>query len=116
MVDLYDLIRNIQKRPAMYLGRANITNLRTFIAGYCFARRQMGIPQTAQEQKFSEFPTWIQQKFSIVSHQTWDQIILFFSTDEHSALEKFFQLFDEFTQAEVVYEQQTPLQESLVNT
>ncbi|BAY03591.1 hypothetical protein H6G54_03410 [Anabaena cylindrica FACHB-243] len=78
MVDLYDLIRNIQKRPAMYLGRVNITNLRTFIAGYCFARRQMGIPQTAQEQKFSEFQNWMQQKFSIVSHQIWDQIILFF--------------------------------------
>ncbi|WP_334949013.1 hypothetical protein [Nostoc sp.] len=44
MVDLYDLIHNIQKRPAMYLGRASISNLRTFLAGYCFARRQIGIP------------------------------------------------------------------------
>ncbi|WP_445636669.1 hypothetical protein [Nostoc sp. DSM 114161] len=50
MVDLYDLISNIRKRPAMYLGRTSISNLRTFLAVYCFARRQMGIPQTKQEQ------------------------------------------------------------------
>lgn len=98
MVDLYDLISNIRKRPAMYLGRTSISNLRTFLAGYCFARRQMGIPQTKQEQKFSEFQTWIQQKFNLTSNQTWDQIILFFSQDEHTALEQFFKLFDEFTQ------------------
>jgi hypothetical protein len=98
MVDLYDLIRNIQKRPAMYLGRVSISNLRTFLAGYCFARRQMKIPQTLQEQLFSEFQTWIQQKFNLTSHQTWDQIILFFSQDEHTAVEQFFKLFDEFTQ------------------
>ncbi|MBD2448561.1 hypothetical protein H6G76_15645 [Nostoc sp. FACHB-152] len=98
MVDLYDLIRNIQKRPAMYLGRVSISNLRTFLAGYCFARRQMEIPQTQQEQQFSEFQTWIQQKFNLNSHQTWDQIILFFSQDEPTALEQFFKLFDEFTQ------------------
>ncbi|MBD2679885.1 MULTISPECIES: hypothetical protein [Nostoc] len=100
MVDLYDLICNIRKRPAMYLGRTSISNLRTFLAGYCFARRQMGIPQTKQEQKFSEFQTWIQQKFNLTSNQTWDQIILFFSQDEHTALEQFFKLFDEFTQTE----------------
>ncbi len=100
MVDLYDLIRNIQKRPAMYLGRPSISNLRTFLAGYCFARRQMGIPQTAQEQQFSEFQAWIQDKFNLPSHQTWDQIILFFSQDEQAALNQFFKLFSEFTQTD----------------
>lgn len=96
MVVLYDLIRNIQKRPAMYLGRASVSNLRTFLAGYCFARRQLGIPQTPQEQQFSEFPTWIQQKFNLTSNQTWDRIVIFFSQDDRTALEQFFQLFDEF--------------------
>ncbi|MBD6617704.1 hypothetical protein FNW02_18175 [Komarekiella sp. 'clone 1'] len=100
MVDLYDLIHNIRKRPAMYLGRASISNLRTFLAGYCFARRQIGIPQISQEQQFSKFQTWTQQKFNLTSNQTWDQIILFFSQDEHTALEKFFKLFDEFIQTE----------------
>ncbi|MBE9019411.1 hypothetical protein C7Y66_10635 [Chroococcidiopsis sp. CCALA 051] len=96
MIDLYDLIRNIQKRPAMYLGQASVSNLRTFLAGYCFARRQLGIPQTSQEQRFAEFPIWIQQKFNLTSNQTWDRIVMFFSQDDRAALEQFFQLFDEF--------------------
>lgn len=106
MVDLYELIRNIQKRPAMYLGRASISNLRTFLSGYCFARRQMQIPKTPQEQQFSEFQSWIQQKFHLTSNQTWDQIILFFSQDENTALDQFFKLFDEFTQTEQLIEAQ----------
>ncbi|MGH1394909.1 MAG: hypothetical protein ACRAVC_12905 [Trichormus sp.] len=111
MLDIYDLIRNIQKRPAMYLGRASISNLRTFLAGYCFARRQMKIPQTPQEQHFSKFQDWIQQKFNLSSHQTWDQIILFFSQDENAALEKFFNLFEEFIQTE----QQVEVQQNKPN-
>lgn len=38
MVDLYDLLHNIQKRPAMYLGEPSISHLRAFLAGYFFAR------------------------------------------------------------------------------
>lgn len=106
MFDLYDLIRNIQKRPAMYLGKATIANLRTFIAGYSFARRQMQISQTSQEQEFSGFQTWIQQKYNVAYNQTWDQIILFFSKDENTAFEEFFQLFNEFTQTNSVSKQQ----------
>jgi hypothetical protein len=112
MLDLYDLIRNIQKRPAMYLGRASISNLRTFLAGYCFARRQMEVPQTTQEQHFSEFQSWIQQKFHLNSNQTWDEIILFFSQDENAALDQFFKLFDEFTQTEQLIE----VQQNITNT
>ncbi|MEH2421283.1 MAG: hypothetical protein V7K48_10255 [Nostoc sp.] len=41
-----------------------------------------------------------QQKFNLTSKQIWDQIILFFSQDEHTALDQFFKLFDEFTQTE----------------
>ncbi len=106
MFDLYDLIRNIQKRPAMYLGKVTIANLRTFIAGYSFARRQMQIPQTAQEQEFSGFQTWIQQKYNVAYNQTWDQIILFFSKDENTAFEEFFKLFDEFRQTKSFSQQQ----------
>lgn len=96
MVDLYDLIGNIQKRPAMYLGQSSITHLRTFLSGYFFARRQLDASQTEQEKQFSNFQTWIQQKFNITSNQSWDKIILFFSPDEQTALKQFFDLFNEF--------------------
>lgn len=97
MIDLYDLIRNIQKRPAMYLGQTSITNFQSFLAGYFFARHQLGEPETEQEKHFVNFEPWIQQKFKITSSQSWDKIILFFSQDEHQALERFFELFDEFS-------------------
>ncbi|WP_201789141.1 hypothetical protein [Scytonema hofmannii] len=97
MLDLYDLIRNIQKRPAMYLGQPSISHLRTFLAGYFFARHQLGEPETNQEKHFVNFQNWIQEKFKVTSSQSWDKIILFFSQDEHKALEQFFELFDEFS-------------------
>jgi hypothetical protein len=97
MVDLYDLLSNIQKRPAMYLGEPSICHLRTFLAGYFFARQQMGKVETDQEKHFSNFQVWIQQKFKITSSQSWDKIILFYSQDEHKALEQFFDLFTEFS-------------------
>ncbi|MEA5582833.1 hypothetical protein VB620_15975 [Nodularia harveyana UHCC-0300] len=104
MFDLYELISNIRKRPAMYLGETSISNLRTFLAGYCFARRQMGISQTAQEKHFSQFQSWIQHKINRTSNQTWDQIILSFSRDQQTALAIFFDLFDEFIQTENIDE------------
>jgi len=67
---------------------------------FVFARRQLGTPQTGQEKQFSKFQTWIQQKFNIPSSQSWDKVILFFSQDEHTALEQFFKLFNEFVQAD----------------
>ena len=98
IMDLYDLIGNIRKRPTMYLGDISISNLRTFLAGYCFARRQLGIPQTLQEKEFSEFSSWIQKKFNMKSIQSWDQTILSVSTNDSQAMEEFFVLFYEFTQ------------------
>jgi hypothetical protein len=67
---------------------------------FVFARRQLGTPQIEQEKQFSKLPTWIQQKFNIPSSQSWDKVILFFSQDEHTALEQFFKLFNEFFHAD----------------
>ncbi|NEQ70910.1 MAG: hypothetical protein F6K21_36560 [Symploca sp. SIO2D2] len=95
-MDLFDLIEKIHKRPVMYLGQLSIGQLRTFLAGYCFARRQMNVPQTEQEKVFAMFQSWIQEKFGVSSNQHWDQIILAYSQDEQDAVEQFFVLFYEF--------------------
>jgi hypothetical protein len=97
-LDLYDLIENIEKRPAMYLGQADLTHLGAFLSGYFFARRQIGIPETHQEQQFSEFQAWIEQKFNVSYSQPWEKIIRFFSPDETTSLHQFFSLFNEFTE------------------
>jgi hypothetical protein len=101
VIEFYDLIRNIEKRPAMYLGQPSISHLSSFLAGYHFARHQLGIPETQQEQHFAIFQEWVQQRFKINSSQSWEKIILFFSQDEHHALTQFFILFNEFSQVEI---------------
>jgi hypothetical protein len=103
VVDLYDLLHNIQKRPAMYLGEPSISHLRTFLAGYFFARHQFGESETDQEKQFSDFQAWVQQKFKITSSQSWDKVILFYSQDEYKALEQFFALFTEFAKIDQNY-------------
>jgi len=96
MSNFYELIQKIKKRPSMYLGKPAISNLRSCLAGYILARRELGISQTEQEKKFTEFQGWIQNKFNITSSQSWDKVILFYSEDERTALERFFELFEEF--------------------
>ncbi|MBW4518185.1 MAG: hypothetical protein KME16_00435 [Scytolyngbya sp. HA4215-MV1] len=96
-MELYDLLQAIEKRPAMYLGQPSITQLSSFLAGYFFARRQLGISETEQEQRFSEFQAWIEKKFNLNSSQSWDEAIRGFAQDEPSALSQFFALFNEFS-------------------
>ncbi|MBW4603409.1 MAG: hypothetical protein KME29_28550 [Calothrix sp. FI2-JRJ7] len=96
MSNLYELISKIEKRPSMYLGKPAISNLRSCIAGYILARRELGITQTEQEKHFTEFQSWIQEKFNISYSQSWDKIILFYSEDERKALDRFFELFNEY--------------------
>lgn len=98
MGSLYELIQKIKKRPSMYLGRRSISNLRSCLASYILARRELGVPQTEQEREFVEFPNWIKKKFNTTSCQSWDSIILFYSEDEITALDRFFELFEEFLQ------------------
>ncbi len=99
MTDLYNLLKKIEKRPSMYLGKASITNLRSCISGYIIAKRELGINQSAEEREFNQFTDWIKQKFKIDVPQSWDKIILFFSEDEKTALNLFFELFNEFIES-----------------
>lgn len=100
MSSFYQLISNIEKRPSMYLGKPSISNLRSFLSGYIFARRELKQPQTQEEKEFSEFQDWVKSKYKISSDQSWDAIILFFSEDENRALLNFFKLFKEFSSSD----------------
>jgi hypothetical protein len=93
---LYDILAGIQKRPEMYLGNCSISRLRSYLDGYCGSRTDFGLPMTRQEEEFAGFQDWIQARYKITSAHGWDQIILFYSCDEKDALDRFFQLLDEF--------------------
>jgi Trp operon repressor len=96
MDNFSDLLQKIKKRPAMYLGRNSIFSLQAFLDGYYFARRELGLPLTAQESEFQEFLQWIRKRFNVETGQLWASILLFHCADERSAVERFFSLFEEF--------------------
>ena len=98
MSDLYELIRQIKNKPGLFIGSPSVSSLFMFLNGYRFARRQMNLSISAQEQEFQEFQPWLQERYAIKSTHSWSQMILFHSIDERDAFERFFILFDEFLQ------------------
>lgn len=95
--DIYkEILGAIKKRPGMYLGTSSITRLDMLLRGYSFARREVGVPSTEPEREFEGFQSWVEEKYGINSGQSWSKIILFYSVDEHEALQKFFELFEEY--------------------
>ncbi|GAA6622624.1 hypothetical protein [Scytonema sp. NUACC26] len=94
--DFYELLGRIKKRPGMFLGTASITRADMYLRGYILARREVGLAPTEQEREFEGFQSWIRERYGIKSNQSWAKIILFYSMDEHEALERFFELFEEY--------------------
>lgn len=99
MGGLLNTLEKIRAKPAIYLGRAAVSDLFMFLVGYEFARSEMGLELTEQEQRFyDEFQPWLQQKLGIRSMASWAKLIMLSCPDEKTGFEYFFQLFDEFWQ------------------
>ncbi|MEH1946877.1 MAG: hypothetical protein V7K77_07955 [Nostoc sp.] len=95
--DIYDeILKGVKKRPGMFLGTNSITRLDMLLRGYSLARREVGVPPTEPEREFEGFQSWVEEKYGIKSGQSWSKIILFYSVDESEALQKFFELFEEY--------------------
>lgn len=76
----------------MYIGRNSISCLYAFLAGWFYHNEEIIIDGNLME----EFQKWIADKYNVVSSQSWDRIILFYSQDECDALVEFFKLFNKF--------------------
>ena len=96
MSNLYELLPKIQENPSLYLGRYSILSLLAFWSGYKIALAQFGIQPTKQHEEFEEFLGWIPERLEVKTGQSWASIILFYSPDERSALDTFFELWSEF--------------------
>ena len=96
MSNFYDLLQKVKQRPALYLGKHSLSHLQVFLDAYTFARRELGIEITEQEREFEDFQEWIEQRFNQPDTQSWSRIILFYSGDESDALDRFFELFEDF--------------------
>ena len=97
MDDKPDLLTKIEKRPEMYIGSRSIGHLRTFLDGYFLGstREESG----ALSDELGEFREWVAAKHRITTNHSWNQIILFYSTNESDALDRFFSLLREFRNA-----------------
>ncbi|AFZ28094.1 hypothetical protein Cylst_6126 [Cylindrospermum stagnale PCC 7417] len=92
----YHLLQEIRKRPTLYLSRQSIFDFQSFYFGYNFSRRQIGIPETDEELEFEEFLQWVRKLYSVDTNQSWASIILFHSIDERDALDRLFNIFEDF--------------------
>ena len=94
----YDLLYQIKKKPGLYIGNPSIENLYMFLTGYSFARRELNVSPSAEENEFRQFQPWLQKKFNLKTSQSWSQIILSFTLNEEDGFKRFFELFEEFTE------------------
>jgi len=98
MDPIYEMFERIRKRPGMYLGKMSVTNLHIFTIGYVTAQLEFN---ENYKTSFSDFNHFIDKKFNNSSTMGWANLILKLTNgDEEKALERFFELLDEFKKQE----------------
>lgn len=101
--DLFSLLKDIQKKPVMYLQYESLSNLVAFLNGYVYALRKMGMDKSKEEIEFEKFTYWISKNYQkegkIFLEKPWWKSIRFFSENDCQALHVFFDLFDKFTRS-----------------
>jgi len=90
---------SFRTRPGMYIGEKKISILRAFIDGYFYATESKNTTSSEKE-KFAEFHDWVANYFGwYESTAGWKNIILKeCDGDEEKAVDKFFEVYDKFTQ------------------
>jgi hypothetical protein len=106
--NLNDLLQTIRRRPALYLGQKSVLSLHAFLDGYYFARRELNLDLTPQEQIFQDFTSWLRQHFQVETGEPWSTILLTNTANEQDAFMLFFTLLDEFRQHASVTATQAP--------
>jgi hypothetical protein len=101
MIDILKLINRIRYVPSL-LPNSSIYSLEAYIMAYDNIARELGEPLTEQKKELNMFFGWLRnEKYkSISSNLRWSSLILYNSDNERDALDKFFELLDEFTTLE----------------
>lgn len=97
-----NIIDRIRIRPGSYLGKHSITNLNHFLDGYITALTDNG-QYNNQQKKLLPLSFWYMHELTAVAYGFyestlgWCKIILnSLNGNEHAALDRFFELYDEF--------------------
>ena len=91
-MNIVNLIGLIRTKPAMYISYHTISALKAFIDGWYFRNTNEDVEITILQ----DFEIWLRNHFNLDDKRSWDRMILFYSQDEHHALNRFFELFDDF--------------------
>lgn len=98
MEKLNELMKHIKKRPGMYVGDKSLTKLGWFFEGYVMCAKEIGDDSYII---FDEFRDFVEKKYRISEYKTtskksYVEIIMLFEWSEERALDKFFELYEEF--------------------
>jgi Holliday junction resolvase len=97
MSKFFEIVEKIRVRPAMYIGRASVSDLFHFLVGFKAALRELGVKATKEEMDFfREFQPWIQRKYHVSTSNSWAKIIMLHCSSEQEGLDLFYKLLDEF--------------------
>jgi len=97
MIRLFELLQKIEKTFGMYLGHQSVSDLFMFLSGYEFARSQVNVELTQEEEDFyNDFQPWLQQKLGVRSVTSWAKLIMLSCHDEKTGFEMFFKFLREF--------------------
>lgn len=88
------LLKDIQQRPGVYLGKKSLDRLVHTLSGYTLCMLEHGEIQTAEF--LPGFQEFVAERYNIQSVHHWSQIIEFFSTTEEEAFDTFFELLSEY--------------------
>ena len=93
MNDIVKRLFEIKEKPGAYIGRKSLTYLFFYILGYHDREYDIGKSVPRLLPGFQEF---IQERYKITSCHDWASIILFYSSSEEEAFDRFFELLDEY--------------------
>lgn len=89
-----NLLFQIKRYPAAYLGKKSITLLRSFIDGYRYALKTENIQCDIC---FLEFTTeWLEEKYHVKTTEGWQSFLLKQTKDETTAFDLFFEELEQF--------------------
>lgn len=107
---IFELIERLKQRYALYIGEKSITRLYVFLIGYATAEHDYGLTENAEPSN-SLLPLnwWFMHEFAKIkcgekeSTSGWCEMILCYCNgDESAALDKFFEIFDEFKSLKLI--------------
>ena len=95
--DVYETIALIRPRPAMYIGSNSLVRLRAFLDGCFYMADEFGI-ECCERPDFGGLHDWVARRFGwYESTAGWCNIIVQeCSGDEGKALDRFFELVEEY--------------------